>query len=137
MCPLLTCHFHSAESRQAEQLRANARAHRQASSTSLLILRRPDRALFPVSAAAKPGSGPSRGQQCPGPRPELRRQPGQRRSPADGHHPGGHQQRLSSGRGRFHNRRSLLVGYEILLRGSDRTEPVNQGPAPPHEAGPH
>ncbi|XP_037602285.1 disintegrin and metalloproteinase domain-containing protein 17-like isoform X1 [Sebastes umbrosus] len=126
------------ESRNAQQPRVSIRAHRQASSASLL-LRRPDRALLPAPAAsaAEPGR---RGQhQYPGPRPELRPHPGQRRGAADGHHPGGHQQRLSPGRGgpvgRFHNRRSLLVGYEILLRGSDRAEPVSQGPAAPQEAG--
>lgn len=117
--------------------------HRQSSSASLL-LRRPDRALLPTSAASagQPGRGPPRGQQqYPGPRPELRPHPGQRRGPADGHNPGGHQQRLSPGRGgpvrRLHNRRSLLVGYEILLRGSDRAEAVSQGPAAPKEAGMH
>ncbi|XP_076604268.1 disintegrin and metalloproteinase domain-containing protein 17a isoform X2 [Chaetodon auriga] len=131
------------ESRNAEQPRVSIRAHRQASSASLL-LRRPDRALFPAptASAAESGRGHSRGkQQYPGPRPELRPHPGQRRGAADGHHPGGHQQRLSPGRGgpvgRFHNRRSLLVGYEILLRGSDRTEPASQGPAAPQEAGLH
>ncbi|XP_034431919.1 disintegrin and metalloproteinase domain-containing protein 17a isoform X1 [Hippoglossus hippoglossus] len=136
------------ESRNAEQPRVSVRlAHRQNSSASLL-LRRPDRALLPAPAASstKPGRGPSRGQlqqqqQYPGPRPELRPHPGQRRGAADGYHPGGHQQRLSPGRGgpvgRFHNRRSLLVGYEVLLRGSDRTEPAGQGAAPPPEAGLH
>ncbi|XP_038142146.1 disintegrin and metalloproteinase domain-containing protein 17a isoform X1 [Cyprinodon tularosa] len=128
------------DSRHPEQPRVGARAHRQAFSASL---RRPGRALFPTSSAAEPGPvpDPSRGLQqhhYPGPRPELRRQPGQRRGPADGHHPGGHQQRLSPGRrgavGRFHNRRSLLVGYEILLRGSDRSEPI-QGATAPQEAG--
>ncbi|XP_049451536.1 disintegrin and metalloproteinase domain-containing protein 17a isoform X2 [Epinephelus fuscoguttatus] len=131
------------ESRNAQQPRVSVRAHRQASSASLL-LRRPDRALLPAPAAsaAEPGRGLSRGQhQYPGPRPELRPHPGQRRGAADGHNPGGHQQRLSPGRGgpvgRFHNRRSLLVGYEILLRGSDRAEPAGQGPAAPQEAGSH
>ncbi|XP_069008393.1 disintegrin and metalloproteinase domain-containing protein 17a isoform X1 [Embiotoca jacksoni] len=129
-------------SRHAEQPRVSIRAYRQASSASLL-LRRPDRALLPAPAA-EPGARPSLSQQqyqYPGPRPELRPHPGQRRGPADGHHPGGHQQRLSPGRGgpagRFHNRRSLLVGYEILLRGSDRSEPVGPGPAAPQEAGVH
>lgn len=144
MCFCLTCCFCSSESRNAEQPRGSVRAHRQASSASLL-LRRPDRALLPSHAfsSAEPGRGPSRGQQqqYPGPRPELRPHPGQRRGAADGHHPGGHQQRLSPGRGgpvgRFHNRRSLLVGYEILLRGSDRTEPTSQGTAAPQEAGLH
>ncbi|XP_058471230.1 disintegrin and metalloproteinase domain-containing protein 17a isoform X1 [Solea solea] len=131
------------ESRNAEQPRVGVRAHRQASSASLL-LRRPDRALLPAPAASsgKPSGGPSRGlQQYPGPRAELRPHPGQRRGAADGHHPGGHQQRLSPGRGggngRFHNRRSLLVGYEILLRGSDRAEPAGQGAVAPPEAGLH
>ncbi|KAG7224228.1 hypothetical protein INR49_015117 [Caranx melampygus] len=76
------------ESRNAEQPRVSIRAHRQASSASLL-LHRPDRALLPapaVSAAAEPGRGPSRlqqqqQQQYPGPRPELRPHPGQRRGP--------------------------------------------------------
>lgn len=141
LCFHLTCCCSSSESRNAEQPRVSVRAHRQASSASLL-LRRPDRALLPAPAAAEPGRGPSRGQQqYPGPRPELRPHPGQRRGAADGHHPGGHQQRLSPGRGgpvgRFHNRRSLLVGYEILLRGSDRAEPGSQGPAAPQEAGLH
>ncbi|XP_020496356.2 disintegrin and metalloproteinase domain-containing protein 17a isoform X1 [Labrus bergylta] len=127
------------ESRNAEQPRVNIHAHRQAS----LLLRRPDRALLPAPSAAEPGRRTSRGQQqqYPGPRSELRPHPGQRRGASDGHHPGGHQQRLSPGRGgpvgRFHNRRSLLVGYEILLRGSDRTEPVGKGPAAPQEAGLH
>ncbi|XP_014857537.1 PREDICTED: disintegrin and metalloproteinase domain-containing protein 17-like isoform X1 [Poecilia mexicana] len=130
----------AADSRHPEQPRVNVRPHRQASSASLL-LRRPDRALLPAPAAADagPATGPGRGQQYPGPRPELRRQPGQRRGPADGHHPGGHQQRLSPGRGgaagRFHNRRSLLVGYEILLRGSDRAEPISEGAVAPPQAG--
>ncbi|XP_074547948.1 disintegrin and metalloproteinase domain-containing protein 17a isoform X2 [Halichoeres trimaculatus] len=132
------------ESRNAQQPRVNINAHRQASSTSLL-LRRPDRALLPApppGSAAEPCRRSSRGQQqYPGPRSELRPHPGQRRGAPDGHNPGGHQQRLSPGRGgpagRFHNRRSLLVGYEILLRGSDRTEPVNKGPAAPQEAGAH
>ncbi|XP_040925258.1 disintegrin and metalloproteinase domain-containing protein 17a isoform X1 [Betta splendens] len=129
------------ESGNPEQPRVSIRAHRQASSASLL-LRRPDRALLsaPAASAAEPGRGPSRGQQqYPGPRSELRPHPGQRRGAADGHHTGGPQQRLSPGRGRpvgrFHNRRSLLVGYEILLRGSDRKEQANQGPAAPQEAG--
>nr|XP_020496356.1 disintegrin and metalloproteinase domain-containing protein 17 isoform X1 [Labrus bergylta] len=127
------------ESRNAEQPRVNIHAHRQAS----LLLRRPDRALLPAPSAAEPGRRTSRGQQqqYPGPRSELRPHPGQRRGASDGHHPGGQQQRLSPGRGgpvgRFHNRRSLLVGYEILLRGSDRTEPVGKGPAAPQEAGLH
>ncbi|XP_034715085.1 disintegrin and metalloproteinase domain-containing protein 17a isoform X1 [Etheostoma cragini] len=127
------------ESRNAEQPRVGVVAHRQASSASL-ILRRPDRALLPAPSAAEPGLCLSRSQhQYPGPRLELRPHPGQRRGGTDGHHPGGHQQRLSPGRGgpvgRFHNRRSLLVGYEILLRGSDRAETGSQGPAAPQEAG--
>lgn len=126
----------SSESRNAEQPRVGVRAHRQASSASLL-LRRPDRALLPApAAAAEPGHRPSRGQQQqqqPGPRPELRRPPGQRRGLTDGHHPGGPQQRLSPGRGgRIHNRRSLLVGYEVLLRGCDRS---GAGQTAPPEAG--
>lgn len=139
----LTCCFYSSESRNSEQPRVSIRAHRQTSSTSLL-LRRPDRALLPAPAAsaAEPGRGPVRGQQqYHGPRSELWPHPGQRRGATDDHHPGGPQQRLSPGRGRpggrFHNRRSLLVGYEVLLRGSDRKEPVSQGPAAPQEAGLH
>lgn len=131
------------ESRNGEQPRVCVRAHRQASSASL-VLRRPDRALLPTptASAAESGRDQSRGQQqYPGHRPELRPHPGQRRGTADGHNPGGHQQRLTPGRGgpvrRFHNRRSLLVGYEILLRGSDRTEAADQGPAAPKEAGLH
>lgn len=130
------------ESRNAEQPRVGVRAHRQASSASL-YLRQPDSALLPVpaaTAAADPAQSQPHGrQQYPGPRPELRPHPGQRRGPAYGHHPGGHQQRLSPRRGgpvrRFHNRRSLLVGYEVLLRGSDRPEATSQGPAAPEEAG--
>lgn len=140
LCFGLTCCSRSAESRNAEQSRVGLRAHRQTS----LLLRRPDRALLPAppASAAEPGRGLSRGQhEYPGPRPELRLHPGQRRGAADGHHPGGHQQRLSPGRGgpvgRFHNRRSLLVGYEILLRGSDRSEPAKPGPEAPQEAGLH
>ncbi|KAM8913270.1 disintegrin and metalloproteinase domain-containing protein 17a isoform 2-T2 [Spinachia spinachia] len=127
------------ESRNAEP-RVGVRAHRQTSSTSLL-LRRPDRALLPAPTA-EPGRGLPRGQhQYPGLRGELRPHPGHCGGAADGHHPGGHEQRLSPGRGRpagrFHNRRSLLVGYEILLRGSDRAEPVGQGAAPLQEARMH
>ncbi|KAM9341317.1 LOW QUALITY PROTEIN: disintegrin and metalloproteinase domain-containing protein 17a [Symphorus nematophorus] len=70
------------ESRNAEQPRVSIRAHRQASSASLL-LRRPDRALLhaPTASAAEPGRGHSHSQQqqYPGPRPELRPHPGQRR----------------------------------------------------------
>lgn len=126
------------ESRNAEQPRVSVRAHRQASSASL-FLRQPDSALLPAPAAEPAQSQPHGRQQYPGPGPELRPHPGQRRGPAYGHHPGGHQQRLSPRRGgpvrRFPNRRSLLVGYEILLRGSDRTETTSQGPAAPEEAG--
>lgn len=131
------------ESGNADQPGVGIRAHRQTSSASLL-LHRPDRALLPATtgSAAQPGRSHSHGQQqqYPGPRPELRPHPGQRRGAADGHNPGG-QQRLSPGRGgpvrRFPNRRSLLVGYEILLRGSDRSDTAGQGPAAPQEAGMH
>lgn len=126
------------ESRYAEQPGVGVRAHRQASSASL-CLRQPDGALLPAPAAEPAQSHPRGRQQYPGPGPELRPHPGQRRGPAYGHNPGGHQQRLSPRRGgpvrRFHNRRSLLVGYEVLLRGSDRTETAGQGPAAPEEAG--
>ncbi|CAG10510.1 unnamed protein product, partial [Tetraodon nigroviridis] len=102
-------------------------------------LRQPDGAVLPASAAEPAQSHAHGRQQHPGPGPELRPHPGQRRGPAYGHHPGGHQQRLSPRRGgpvrRFHNRRSLLVGYEVLLRGSDRAEATGQGPAAPEEAG--
>lgn len=127
------------ESRNAEQPGVSVRAHRQASSASLL-LRQPASALLPDPAAEPAQSQPHGQQQYLGPRPELRPHSGQRRGAAYGHHPGGHQQRLSPRRGgpvrRFHNRRSLLVGYEVLLRGSDRTETTSQGPAAaPEEAG--
>lgn len=128
------------ESRNAEQPRVGVHAHRQASSASL-VLRRPGGALLPTPAAEPGKSQPHSRQQYPGPRPELRLHPGQCRGAAYGHHPGGHQQRLSPRRGgpvrRFPNRRSLLVGYEILLRGSDRTETTSQGPAAPEAAGMH
>ncbi|KAJ0062709.1 hypothetical protein NL108_004317 [Boleophthalmus pectinirostris] len=120
------------ESRNLEQSGIHIRAHRQASSSTLL-LRRPDRALFSV-----PSEPASHGQQTRGSRGELQPQSGQRRGPTDGYNPGG-QQRLSPRRGgprRFHNRRSLLVGYEILLRGSER-EPNGPGAAPPAPAGLH
>lgn len=121
------------ESRNAEQPGFGIRAHRQASSASL-PLRQPDSALLPAPAAEPAQSQPHSQQQYSGPRPELRPHPGQRRGAAYGHHPGGHQQRGPVRR--FHNRRSLLVGYEILLRGSDRTETTSQGPAAaPEEAG--
>ncbi|XP_024133501.1 disintegrin and metalloproteinase domain-containing protein 17a isoform X2 [Oryzias melastigma] len=125
----------AAGSRNGEQLRANsASAHRQVSH----VLRWSDRAILPTSSTAEPRLGPLISQQqYPGPRPELRHHPGLRRNDANGHHPGGHQ-RLPPGRGgRFHNRRSLLVGYEVLLRGSDRTEPENKGAVAPPEAGMH
>lgn len=147
-------HFHCraclSEPGNAEQPGVGVRAHRQATSASVL-LRRPDRALLSAPAAAaaaapRPSRSRSNGQQqqqqqqYPGPRPELRPHPGQRRGPTDGHNPGGHQ-RLSPGRGgpvrRLPNRRSLLVGYEILLRGSDRSDTAAQGPAAPKEAGVH
>lgn len=135
--------FCLSEPGNAEQPGVGVRAHRQASSASVL-LRRPDRAVLSATGAAAPQPGRSRShsqqQQYPGPRPELRPHPGQRRGPADGHNPGGHQ-RLSPGRGgpvrRLPNRRSLLVGYEILLRGSDRSDTATQGAAAPQEAGMH
>nr|XP_057946488.1 disintegrin and metalloproteinase domain-containing protein 17a isoform X1 [Doryrhamphus excisus] len=125
------------ESRNPEQPRVGIHAHRQASSASLL-LRHPDRAL-PPTPAADPGCCPARIQLTDS-RPQLRPHAGQRRWAADGHHSGGQQQRLSPGRGggpgrRLPNRRSLLIGYEILLRGSDRAEPIGQGKTTPHEAG--
>lgn len=140
----LTFPFCLSEPRNAEQPGVGVRAHRHASSSSVL-LRRPDRALLSApgaAAAAQPNRSRSHSQQqqYPGPRPELRHHPGQRRGPADGHNPGGHQ-RLSPGRGgpgrRLPNRRSLLVGYEILLRGSDRSDTAAQGAAAPQEAGMH
>ncbi|XP_034015259.1 disintegrin and metalloproteinase domain-containing protein 17a isoform X2 [Thalassophryne amazonica] len=121
------------ESRNPNQSRVGACAYRQASSSSLLLYR-PDRALLPARAA---GSG--RASSSRGTRPELRPHPGQWRGPTDGHHSGDHRrQQLSASRGgpvrKLHNRRSLLVGYEILLRGSDRSEPSRPGPAPSQEA---
>ncbi|XP_077394647.1 disintegrin and metalloproteinase domain-containing protein 17-like isoform X1 [Festucalex cinctus] len=138
-CPLNqtleVCNRAPAIARNPEQLGDGAHAHRQAASASHFLLRRPDRAL----TAAPPSHGRRRLE--PNHRPELRAHAGRRRrGAADGHHPGGQQQRLSPGRGggpgrRLPNRRSLLVGYEILLRGSERAEPVGPGAAAPQKAG--
>ncbi|XP_028294724.1 disintegrin and metalloproteinase domain-containing protein 17a isoform X2 [Gouania willdenowi] len=126
------------EPRNADQPRVSIRAHRQAS----FLLRQPNRALLPpITAEPSPSPAHCQQQHPPPARHQLRPHPGQRRGGADGHHPRGHQQRLSSGRGghvgRFHNRRSLLVGYEVLLRGSDPTQPFSQRAAPPPQAGVH
>ncbi|XP_067099575.1 disintegrin and metalloproteinase domain-containing protein 17a isoform X1 [Osmerus mordax] len=133
------------ECRALEQPRVGARAHRQASSASLL-LRRPDHALLPAASAA-PERGPSSGQQqYPGPRPQLRPCPSQRRGPeggGPGHHPGGPQHRLSPGRGGAGGRlpvRSasscsrILLRHQGFLRGPDR-EHTSQGPAAAQETG--
>ncbi|XP_051942144.1 disintegrin and metalloproteinase domain-containing protein 17a isoform X2 [Hippocampus zosterae] len=138
-CPLNTlevCSRAPAIARNLEQPGDGAHAHRQASSASLFPLRRPDRAL----SAAPPGGGQHRFKLDH--RSELCANAGSRlqRGAADGHHPGGQQQRLSPGRGggparRVPNRRSLLVGYEILLRGSERSQPISWGEAAPQKAG--
>ncbi|XP_077477036.1 disintegrin and metalloproteinase domain-containing protein 17a isoform X1 [Stigmatopora argus] len=117
--------------RNPEQHGVGVHADRQA---PLFLLRRPDRAIFTAPAL-------DRRRLKSDTRPELRAHAGQRRRAADGHHPGGQRQRLSPGRGadpggrRLPNRRSLLVGYEILLRGRERSEPVGSGEAAPQAPG--
>ncbi|XP_057715835.1 disintegrin and metalloproteinase domain-containing protein 17a isoform X1 [Corythoichthys intestinalis] len=121
---LEVCNRAPVVARNPEQSGVGVSEDRQA---SVFLLRRPDRA---VRAA------PALGRLKSDARPELRAHAGQRRRAPDGHHSGGQQRRREADPGRrLPNRRSLLVGYEILLRGRERSEPVGSGEAAPQTPG--